>query len=274
MASTKVRPVAPPRSAVEYPHSDGKIMAASPKHVDTIVYTLATLRNWFAGYSRVQVGANMLLYYQEGDSTKQLAPDLFVVRGLDALPEPSYRLWEAGRPPTFVLEVASQSTEGWDGGEKQALYASMGVAEYWRFHPTGLLKKAKQEGARLEGGILQGLGYEPLPSHPDGSIHSEVLGLGVRVDDRARRTHLLRFRDPKTGNDLLTFEESESGRLLAEERLRAEIAARHQSDRARYAAERDLREAEQARRAEVAARRDTEEENARLRAQIARLERG
>ena len=179
------------------------------------------------------------------------------------------------------MEVASQSTEHRDGGEKQALYASMGVAEYWRFNPTGLLKKAKQEGVRLEGGVLQGLGYETLVSHSDGSIRSEVLGLDLRVDERPGKTHLLRFRDPKTGNDLLTFEESERGRLLGEEKLRVEIAARRESDRARRESDRARHEAEQAQHAaeqahqvEVAARRDTEEENARLRAQIARLERG
>ncbi len=60
-----------------------------------------------------------------------------MVCGLEALPEPSYKVWEAERPPTFVLEVASPSKQERDRGEKQALYASMGVREYWRFHPTG-----------------------------------------------------------------------------------------------------------------------------------------
>ena len=121
---------------------------------------------------------------------------------------------------------------------------------------------------------MQGLGYETLVSHSDGSIRSEVLGLDLRVDERPGKTHLLRFRDPKTGNDLLTFEESERGRLLGEEKLRVEIAARRESDRARHEAEQAQHAAEQAHQVEVAARRDTEEENARLRAQIARLERG
>ena len=151
MASTKAPATAPPPAAVEYPFSDGKIMAELPQHVDAILYALATLRTWFARYDRVQVGANMFLYYQEGDNTKRVTPDLFVARGLEAMPERSYKLWEAGRPPTFVLEVASPGTEDRDRGAKQALYASIGVEEYWRFHPTGSLKGAKREGARLEG---------------------------------------------------------------------------------------------------------------------------
>ena len=135
MADTK----APPTVAVEYPSSDGRMIAELPKHGDAILYALLTLRIWFARHHRVQVGANMFLYYQEGDNTKRVTPDLFVARGLESLP-PCYKLWEAGRPPSFVLEVASPSTEDRDRGEKQALYASIGVKEYWRFHPSGLLK--------------------------------------------------------------------------------------------------------------------------------------
>ena len=258
MASTKAPATAPPPAAVEYPFSDGKIMAELPQHVDAILYALATLRTWFARYDRVQVGANMFLYYQEGDNTKRVTPDLFVARGLEAMPERSYKLWEAGRPPTFVLEVASPSTEDRDRGAKQALYASIGVEEYWRFHPTGSLKGAKREGARLEGGALRGLGYKPLRTRPDGSIRSEVLGLDVRVDERPGSSHLLRFRDPKTGQDLLTFEESERGREAAER-------GREAAERGRQAAERERLKAERA-------RQETEAENARLREQLARLE--
>ena len=249
-------------------------MAELPQHVDAILYALATLRTWFARYDRVQVGANMFLYYQEGDNTKRVTPDLFVARGLEAMPERSYKLWEAGRPPTFVLEVASPGTEDRDRGAKQALYASIGVEEYWRFHPTGSLKGAKREGARLEGGALRGLGYKPLRTRPDGSIRSEVLGLDVRVDERPGSSHLLRFRDPKTGQDLLTFEEVEQRRQAAERARHKAERTRQEAERARQEAERARQEAEREYRAETAARQDIEAENARLCAQIARLESG
>ena len=285
-----------------YPYSDDKIMAETPLHVDSILYALATLRNWFASHVRVQVGANMFVYYQEGDASKRLTPDLFVVRGLEALPEPSYKIWEAGRPPTFVLEVASPSTEKRDRDEKQALYASMGVEEYWRFAPTGFLNDPEGPRVRLAGGVLRGLGYAPLESAPDGSIRSEVLGLDVRADEQPETRHLLRFRDPETGQDLLTFgelqeahieaergqREAESrlraeaaSRREAESRLRAEAASRREAERAQREAEDKWRteaagrlEAERAQRDATAARRDAEVEITRLRAQVARLERG
>ena len=241
----------PAAAAVEYPYSDGKMMAEAPRHGDAIVYALQALRAWFGGHRRVQVGANMFVYYQQGDPGKRVTPDLFVVRGLEALPEPSYKLWEAGRPPTFVLEVASPSTEDRDRGEKQALYASLGVREYWRFNPTGVLKGASQVGVRLEGGMLRGLGYEPLARQEDGSVHSAVLELDVRVDEREGKGHLLRFRDPKTGKDLLTHNESERRRILAEDGLRTETTARHKAEASRH-------KAEHARRKEAAARRKAE----------------
>lgn len=276
MADTRVSATAPPPIAVEYPYSDGKIMAELPQHVDAILNALATPRVWFARHDRVQVGANMFLYYQEGDNTKRVTPDLFVATGLESLPEPSYKLWEAGRPPSFVLEVevASPSTEERDRGEKQALYASISVKEYWRFHPTGSLKGARRAGTRLEGGTLWGSGYEPLATSPDGSVCSEVLGLDVRVDERPRRSQLLRFRDPKTGQDLLTFEESERGRLEADRWRREAERQQYEAERMQHEEERRRLEAERAHRAEAAARREAEAEIARLRTQIARLESG
>ena len=252
-----------PPAAVEYPYSDGKMMAEAPRHGDAIVYALQSLRAWFGGHRRVQVGANMFLYYQQGDPGKRVTPDLFVVRGLEALPEPSYKLWEAGRPPTFVLEVASPSTE--DRGEKQALYASLGVREYWRFNPIGVLVGASREGRRLEGGTLRGLGYEPLAQREDGAVYSAVLELDVRVDEREGKGHLLRFRDPKTGSDLLTFGESERQRLeekrrrlAAEEGLRVESAARRRAEAARRQLETAGKKAEAARSEAEAARKEAE----------------
>ncbi|MCY4595867.1 MAG: Uma2 family endonuclease [Bryobacterales bacterium] len=258
MARTSARPAERSAAAIEYPYSDGKAMAESPRHVDAILYALAMLRNRFAESSLVQVGANMNLYYQEGDVEKKLVPGLFVVRGLAALPETSYRVWEAGRPPGFVLEVASPASAGRDRGVKRALYASIGVTEYWRFNPVGSLQGASRPGQRLEGSTLVGLGYEPLGLAADGSIRSEVLELDLRVDSRPGMEHLLRFRDPCTGEDLLTFRESEQGRAEAE--------------RAKAEAERARAEAETALNAEVVARGAAESEIARLKARITELQ--
>lgn len=249
---------------VEYPYSDGIALAESPRHFDAILNAMAVLRNRFAHTRLVQVGASMNLFYEEGYRTKKLVPDLFVVRGLEALPEPSYRTWEEGKAPDFVLEVASPSNQERDRGDKQVLYASMGGEEYWRFNPLGALDGATVEGARQKGSALQGLGYDPLERGEDGSICGAVLGLEVRADKRRGMEHLLRFRDPVTGDDLRTFRQSEQGRTDAERQLRREVEARCDLERA-------LTEAERALGAEVALRRTAEAEDALLKARIAGL---
>ena len=48
-----------------------------------------------------------------------------------------YLPWEVGKPPDWVLEVASSSTGAEDVGRKRDLYARIGVPEYWRFDPQG-----------------------------------------------------------------------------------------------------------------------------------------
>ena len=288
MARTEARPLAEPPDADMYPYSDGKPIGETGLHVDAILYALATLRNWFASHVRVQVGANMFVYYQQGDISKRLTPNLFVVRGLEALPERSYKIWEAGRPPTFVLDLDSPSTHERDRDEKQALYASMGVKEYWRFAPTGFLKDREGTRVRLAGGVLRGLGYASLESALDGSIRSEVLGLEIRADEQPETRHLLRFRDPETGQDLLTFSELQEAQIETTNRLRAEAASRREAENrlreetaSRREAENRLREeaasrreAERAQREATTAKRDAEVEIARLRAQVARLQRG
>ena len=50
------------------------------------------------------------------------------------------------------------------------------------------------------------------------------------MDDRPGMEHLLRFRDPRSGKDLLTFRESERARAEAVQALGAEVAARHDAE--------------------------------------------
>ena len=80
-----------------------------------------------------------------------------------------YLPWEAGKPPDWVLEVASVSTGREDVGRKREIYARIGVPEYWRFDP--------QDGAYHGQRSWPGTGwwpggYEPieLTTAPDGLL--------------------------------------------------------------------------------------------------------
>ena len=98
------------------------------------------LREFFRDRDDVWVASNRNLYYAEGSRSAVVEPDVMVVSGvstarLDRLA--SYRTWQHGGSIHFVLEVASEDTQRLDRGRKRAVYADIGVAEYWRLDPTG-----------------------------------------------------------------------------------------------------------------------------------------
>ena len=47
-----------------------------------------------------------------------------------------YVIAEPGKPPDFVLEIASQRTGREDSGDKRDDYADFVIPEYWRFDET------------------------------------------------------------------------------------------------------------------------------------------
>ena len=167
-----------------------------------------------------------------GNVSWKRAPDVLVALGLGMHERMSYLVWREGKPPDWVLEVASPSTKAKDLGEKRDDYAAMGVPEYWLFDPKG--GQFPRGMPRLQGFELVRGAYRPIAPRVEGgvaAIRSEVLGLDVR-----REGKLLRFRDPATGEDI---------------RHRDEEAAR-----AKREAERAEREAERAERAAVRAERE------------------
>ena len=67
-------------------------------------------------------------------------PDLLIAFDVDSslyYRSNGYVISEQGKPPDFVLEVASGSTAERDLGVKRDDYAAFGIPEYWRFDETG-----------------------------------------------------------------------------------------------------------------------------------------
>ena len=175
----------------------------------------------FSGQPDTLVRAPCVLNYDPFDMNERVEPDLLVVFAVD--PEPilrrnGYIIWEVGKPPDFVLEVASESTHDRDTSFKRNLYATHGIAEYWRVDPTG----GDFYGYALAGDRLVNGQWEeiPLTTEADGMIwgYSPTLDLcpcwhpawDWDVDDESH----LRFYDRKTGRYLCDF-------TLVEERLAA-----------------------------------------------------
>ena len=78
------------------------------------------------------VSGDLLIYYEEGNPRVSVAPDVFVVFGVEDRMRMNYKVWEEGKGPDFVLEVASPRTWREDVGRKRD--ASM---RGWGFGSTG-----------------------------------------------------------------------------------------------------------------------------------------
>ena len=59
-----------------------------------------------------------------------------MLSGRESLTKNGYAIGEHGKPPDFVLEVASPTTASNDYTDKREEYAAFGIPEYWRFDPT------------------------------------------------------------------------------------------------------------------------------------------
>ncbi len=172
---------------------------------------------------------------ERADMTGVLYPDLLVAFNVNptAFEERNgYVISEQGKPPDFVLEIASRPTGRADTGEKRAAYAALGIAEYWRFDETG-----QYHGSRLAGDRLVDGRYQPIDiiELPDGNLsgHSAVLGLELRWTDGS-----LGWHDPDAGEHIATFDSEREGRL-------AESAARLAEREARLQAEARVQELEE-----------------------------
>ena len=120
---------------IHYPESDGKPMGETDVHIDALIYLREALKDYFRDESQVYVAGNMFLYYEEGNPAACLAPDVFVVQGVAKGERRTYKLWEESQPPTVVFEITSRGTQLEDLGTKRAVYAMLGVREYFLYDP-------------------------------------------------------------------------------------------------------------------------------------------
>ena len=244
-----------------YPCSDGKPMTENMWQFRAIV---SGTRDIESAHPGALVAGDILIYPEEGNRDNKIGPDVLVALGLGTHNRSSYFVWREGKPPDWVLEVASPGTQVEDRRDKPSRYAKIGVPEYWLFDPRGNVYP--RGTPRLQGFKLVDGEYRPLESRlMDGerTIRSEVLGLDVRID--GEDGELLRFRDVATGRDIRHQSEIEADEKRAKARAEREAAQRKAAEaRAEWeAAQRKAAEA----RAETAEARIAELEAALARSQ-------
>ncbi len=231
-----------------------RMLPDPPKKMDMkqrthVLQADAILRQYFAHRPDVLVSGDGYLCYDTRRRANWLVPDCIVAFGVDpeaVVDRNGYVISEVGKPPEFVLEIASETTGREDYTRKRGIYAGYGVGEYWRFDHTG----GQYHDQPIAGDLLVDGRYQPigLNYEADGVIwgHSPVLGL-----DLCWESGRLRFYDPATGEYLPSM---------------AEVTEERDVERAvRQAAERRAADAE--RRAA-----DAETEAQRLRGQLLRLQ--
>ena len=214
-----------PNDGVHYPESDGEPVAESDFQYVPLTYATSALSVHFSEEPDIYVTGDMLIYFVEGDPTKSVAPDVFLIPNLDKRFRTSYFMWLEGQVPSFIMEVTSNSTWRDDIGRKRELYESWGVSEYWMYDPTEETRLTPLlQGFRLVDGA-----YEPIEIEFDGESYrgySSALGLELHA-----RKDWFRFFNPATGEYLNNLEESEAARLSAERERDEERARRGELER-------------------------------------------
>ena len=211
---------------VEYPDwsfvPDPEPVEDGMQQEPTLFRILPMLKAHFHDRADALVAGAGFLCYDRSNLNARLAPDCMVAFGVD--PDAirrrnGYLIWEVGKPPDLVMEVASESTAPNDIGRKRVLYAAMGIGEYWRLDATG----GELYGEALAGEYLLDGEYRryELSAAADGGVcgHSAALDLNICWDG-------MRFdiQDPLTGEYHKDYIENRQARLNAEARI-AELQA-------------------------------------------------
>ena len=241
MTSRPIKKTPATRSAEKFPDFPPRDDMQNSLHLDQPAHQ-ATLRRHFGSYDTTIVLSEIPVRRIPGQQEGHRIPDLLIAFGVDrafAVEQRGYSIRDQGKPPDFVLEVASPSTGREDYTGKRNDYAAFGIPEYWRFDPSGgLHHSAPLAGDRLVEGAYQPVEIQEMGlAHLHG--HSDVLGLDLCWEDGR-----LRWWDPAARRYLMTFDEERDARIAAEDLADDAQARAGREQEGRTAAEARVRELE------------------------------
>lgn len=207
----------PPGTTIDprYPDSNGRFMGETDFHNVAMMLLREGVEDHFAERSDVYVASNLVFYWMEGDARRRRDPDVLVARGvMGKHKRRSYRLWEEKVLPCTLFEISSRRSWRVDLRQKPALYASIGIKEYFLFDPEDRYLKPNLQGFR-------GVKGEAVAMKPaeDGSLVSKQLGLILKPEG-----DMLRLIDARTGHPVLTRAERADleKQLREQEHMRAD----------------------------------------------------
>ena len=264
-------PVVPTDGGIFYPETDGEPMAASDRHRKEMTRTLDSFEVHFQAKPDAYVSGDIFMYYVKGEPDAVVAPDILISFGLDKKDRPTYKVWEEGKVPEFVMEFASEKTHDKDLTIKKDTYASLGIRDYFLFDVQHLYLPVPLMGFSL----VDDRYVRVSEGSVGGGLHAASLNLDFHV-----REDGLGIYDPVAGKWLQTAAEIQAARADREAAARQEEASRADQETSRADREAAARQEEAARadreaaaRQEEAVRADSAEaEAAQLREQLARLQ--
>ena len=256
----------PTRYIPGYPYEDDEPMAATGFHAEQIVTLADQFFRYFEINEHIFVGIDTFIYYREGDRTKVVAPDIYIVLGASKFPQRrSFYTWSEGTAPSVVFEFLSDSTARQDRHEKVPLYlVDIGVQEYF-IHQPDMERRAEFRGWRRSpsGDIVE------IAPDAEGGLFSETLNLQFRwTEDTVTEVRLLRPYLPD-GTPITTSREDKALKEAAQEQRQVAEEQRQVAEEQWQAAEEQRQAAERHAREEQERRQAAEAELARLRAELA-----
>ena len=182
------------------------LMSGSSGHSRTLGDSSSAFRVYFRDRKRpCFVAFDLPVYYPNQNS---FCPDLLVVFDVEDHERSSWNIALEKRDLDFAFEVVSPSSVKRDEAVKVALYAQLGIPEYFYFNPETLTIK----GFLLKKGTYEEVSYQKAPNQKSG-LYSPQLDLYFTVEEDR-----LRFLDSQ-GDHLLFLDE-----MVDQERLEKEQA--------------------------------------------------
>ncbi len=196
-----------------YPYEDDTSMPAIGSHGEQLNIFYEQLSRYYAIHPEIYVGVDNFIYYRDGDMTKVVAPDVYVVLGTKKYPlRRSFYTWSEGAVPTTVFEFLSSTTAGADREGKVEIYLrEMGVQEYF-IHQPDLGSPSEFRGWRrsVSGDIVA------LAPDAEGKLFSASLNLYFRWEARVESDVRLLRPYLEDGTPITTSMEEHQLRVNAE----------------------------------------------------------
>ena len=219
----------------ELPRERKDMMQLRPaNYIQEMLLSILTPGFSYHDHPTIYIASETPIYYGERPPGTSGAPPHVIPDCLVAFAVDTDAIWQRvgydpiqnGKPPDFVMEVASRRTYRNDSGHKRNVYEMVGVPEYWRFDPTG----GRFYGQAIIGERLVNGRYERLPmvEYDDGSEGATSAALNLNFRWRERRFWI---HNPDTGAEYEHPQEMAARLKAGKEQLQAEIARLEEENR-------------------------------------------